>query len=79
MASWVRSKEPRNGRRRPTDGAPWLAATVNPEAASAPRKVTEDPYGEGWLLSIRPVDSDAIDSLLTAEEYALFVGEDRTP
>ena len=56
-----------------------IVVAVNAEAESAPRKVTEDPYGEGWLLSIRPVDSDAIDSLLTAEEYALFVGEDRTP
>ena len=56
-----------------------IVVAVNPEAESAPRKVTEDPYGEGWLLSIRPVDRDAIDSLLTAEEYALFVGEDRTP
>jgi glycine cleavage system H protein len=49
---------------------------VNPEAESAPRKVTEDPYGEGWLLSIRPSSPEELDALLSAGEYALFVGED---
>lgn len=48
---------------------------VNPGAASAPRKVTEDPYGEGWLLSIRPAAAEELDALLTAVEYARFIGE----
>jgi glycine cleavage system H protein len=50
--------------------------SVNPETESAPRKVTEDPYGEGWLLSIRPDAREELDALLTAEEYARFVGEE---
>jgi glycine cleavage system H protein len=49
---------------------------VNPAAGSAPRKVTEDPYGEGWLLSIRPAAPEELDRLLTAGEYARFVGEE---
>ena len=53
-----------------------IVVSVNPEAESAPRKVTEDPYGEGWLLSIRPAALEEIDALLTAEEYSLFVGEE---
>jgi len=48
---------------------------VNPEAESAPRKVAEDPYGEGWLLSIRPAAREELDTLLTSEEYVVFVGE----
>jgi glycine cleavage system H protein len=48
---------------------------VNAEAESAPRKVTEDPYGEGWLLSIRPTDPGELDGLLGAEEYEAFAGE----
>src|SRR3989304_3229119 len=39
---------------------------VNPETESAPRKVAEDPYGEGWLLSIRPAAGEDPDALLTA-------------
>ncbi len=48
---------------------------VNPQAETAPRKVTGDPYGEGWLLSIRPAAREELDALLTAEEYLRFVGE----
>lgn len=53
-----------------------IVVAVNPEAESAPRKVTEDPYGEGWLLSIRPTAREELDALLTAEEYVRFVGEE---
>ena len=51
-----------------------VVVAVNPAAESAPTMVTEDPYGEGWLLSIRPDDRGEIDSLLTADEYVRFVG-----
>jgi len=53
-----------------------IVVAVNPAAESAPRKVAEDPYGEGWLLSIRPAAREEIDGLLTAEEYARFAGEE---
>ncbi|MGE5285047.1 MAG: glycine cleavage system protein H [Actinomycetota bacterium] len=53
-----------------------IVVAVNPETESAPRKVNEDPYGEGWLLSIRPSAREELDALLTAEEYARFVGEE---
>jgi glycine cleavage system H protein len=53
-----------------------IVVGVNPDAESAPRKVTEDPYGEGWLLSIRPSAREALDTLLTAEEYVRFIGEE---
>ncbi len=51
-----------------------VVVDVNPVTESAPRKVTEDPYGEGWLLSIRPSAREEIEGMLTAEEYAGFVG-----
>src|SRR5512135_226986 len=54
-----------------------VVIAVNPEAESAPRRVTEDPYGEGWLLSIRPAAGEDLDALLTAEEYARFLGEEQ--
>jgi len=54
-----------------------IVVAVNPVAESSPRKVAEDPYGEGWLLSIRPAAGEGLDALLTAEEYVRFVGEDQ--
>lgn len=49
---------------------------INPAIESAPQRVTRDPYGTGWLLTIRPADAGELDGLLTAAEYRRFVGED---
>jgi glycine cleavage system H protein len=48
---------------------------VNADALAAPRKVTEDPYGGGWLLMVRPSEPGESESLLGAEEYEAFAGE----
>ncbi|MEW6720931.1 MAG: glycine cleavage system protein H [Thermodesulfobacteriota bacterium] len=59
-----------------------LAGTVtdvNPEVESVPRRVTRDPYGEGWLLTIRPGDPDGDDSLLDRDEYENCSGERFAP
>lgn len=42
---------------------------VNSGAESVPRRVTDDPYGEGWLLTLRPGDPGEMDSLLDREGY----------
>jgi glycine cleavage system H protein len=49
---------------------------INPAAEHSPETITADPYGEGWLLSVRPADPGELDSLLTGEEYAPLAGED---
>jgi glycine cleavage system H protein len=36
---------------------------------AAPETVNSDPYGEGWLLDIRPQDPDSVGSLLDAAAY----------
>jgi glycine cleavage system H protein len=41
----------------------------NGEALAAPELVNEDPYGEGWLVVIRPVDPAEIDALLDHTAY----------
>jgi len=52
-----------------------IVVDVNPETESSPRKVTADPYGDGWLLTIRPSDPRELEGLLGAEEYGRFAGE----
>ncbi len=34
-----------------------------------PELINQDPYGEGWMIAIRPDDPAELDELLTAEEY----------
>ena len=48
-------------------------AAVNPLLDERPELVNEQPYGDGWLLAIRPEDPAAIDGLLTAESYRGFI------
>ncbi|HET9945638.1 MAG TPA: glycine cleavage system protein GcvH [Actinomycetes bacterium] len=36
---------------------------------ASPELVNSDPYGEGWMLAIRPDDASAIDGLLDATAY----------
>ncbi len=50
-----------------------IVVGLNPEVESVPRLVTKAPYGEGWLLTIRPSDSGERAVLLAAEEYRRFV------
>jgi glycine cleavage system H protein len=44
-------------------------AAVNDKLADAPDLLNTDPYGEGWLVRIRPADPSAGDALLDAAAY----------
>lgn len=36
---------------------------------AAPELVNSDPYGDGWMMTIRPDDGDAVEGLLDAAAY----------
>jgi glycine cleavage system H protein len=42
---------------------------VNAALTDEPTLVNQDPYGQGWLIRIRPDDPAAAGSLLTAGQY----------
>ncbi len=46
---------------------------VNEALDEHPELVNEDPYGRGWILAISPEEPNAIDRLLSAEEYRASV------
>lgn len=46
---------------------------ANPELETFPERITADPFGEGWLLLLRPSAPGERDSLLTAGQYADYV------
>ena len=41
---------------------------------SSPELVNSDPYGDGWMLTIRPDDPAAVDGLLDAAAYQESLG-----
>lgn len=48
---------------------------VNPELEEHPELVNQDPYGEGWLVKIKPVDMAELDDLLDVEAYKHIINE----
>ena len=51
--------------------APLAGVVVqgNPALASQPELVNTDPYGEGWLLRLRPADAADLAALLDSAAY----------
>lgn len=49
---------------------------ANGELNSNPELVNEDPYGEGWIMRIRPDDPADVEDLLEAEEYLSLASEE---
>ncbi len=52
-------------------------ADTNADLESFPEKITADPYGDGWLLLLRPSAPGERNSLLTAGQYADYVKSSR--
>jgi glycine cleavage system H protein len=40
-----------------------------------PELVNADPYGDGWMIELRPADPAAVDALLDAAGYRKLIGE----
>jgi glycine cleavage system H protein len=38
----------------------------------SPEKVNEDPYGDGWMIKMKPKDPKELDGLMSAAEYTKF-------
>jgi len=47
----------------------------NDALAAAPELVNSDPYGEGWIVRLRPADQAEIDGLLDAAAYDALIAE----
>ena len=45
----------------------------NEALADHPELVNQDPYGEGWLIKMKPADDADFDSLLDAEAYKALI------
>jgi glycine cleavage system H protein len=47
---------------------------VNDGLNDSPETVNSDPYGEGWMIKVRPDQPDSISNLLDAESYGYEIG-----
>lgn len=42
---------------------------ANESLSESPELVNSDPYGDGWLFRIRPLDERDLDELMSAQDY----------
>jgi glycine cleavage system H protein len=48
---------------------------VNDELKDAPQLMNEDPYGKGWIVTLKITNPDDLDALMSAKEYEEFIHE----
>ena len=48
---------------------------VKPALEENPELVNKDPYGEGWIIRIKPTDVSEAEELLDAEAYKKLINE----
>ena len=47
---------------------------INEALDGSPELVNSDPYGEGWMVKLRPANASDVDGLLSADEYKEMIG-----
>lgn len=47
---------------------------VNMALNDSPEMVNSDPYGDGWMIKVRPFQIESMDALLDAQSYAKEIG-----
>ncbi|MFN0073976.1 MAG: glycine cleavage system protein GcvH [Chloroflexota bacterium] len=48
---------------------------VNESLADEPQAVNDAPYGDGWMIRVRPDNLDELESLMSADDYAELTGD----
>ena len=56
----------------PIDGE---VVAISSATEEDPTVINTDPYGDGWLIKLRPVDEISVDGLMAAAEYSEMVGD----
>ncbi|MCY9660393.1 glycine cleavage system protein GcvH [Paenibacillus chondroitinus] len=49
---------------------------VNGSLEGSPELVNSAPFGEGWMVEVEVSGADALEGLLTADEYASYIGNE---
>lgn len=50
-----------------------IVVESNTSLAESPETLTDDPYGDGWLVTVEPSDPEELDELLKASQYEKLV------
>ena len=45
----------------------------NDEVVDSPELINEDPYGEGWLIAVKPDEATDLDAIMSRDDYLDWV------
>jgi len=48
---------------------------VNDGVANSPELINKDPYGNGWIIKVKPDDEAELDNLLNVADYKEMIGQ----
>ena len=51
-------------------GVDGTVVEVNKQAIDNPAIINQDPYGQGWIIKIKPADANQVNKLMSAGDYA---------
>jgi glycine cleavage system H protein len=50
---------------------------VNDTLPESPETINDDPYGDGWMIKVEMTDKDDLKDLMSAEEYAEYIEQQK--
>ncbi|MEE8157050.1 MAG: glycine cleavage system protein GcvH [Gammaproteobacteria bacterium] len=51
---------------------------ANEALGDAPEMINQDPYGDGWIMRMKPADAGEIGEMMDAEAYEAFLEEEES-
>jgi|TARA_B110000495_G_scaffold159076_1_gene143109 glycine cleavage system H protein len=48
---------------------------INEELADVPEKINSDPYGDGWIVRMQPMDTIDESTLMSPDDYQQFIDD----
>ena len=53
-----------------------LVVEINTSLAESPESLSDEPYGDGWLIAVEPSDPDELEELMDAQSYEQLVSDE---
>jgi glycine cleavage system H protein len=50
---------------------------INDTLPESPETINDDPYGDGWMIKVEMSDKDDLKDLMSAEEYAEYIEQQK--
>jgi len=50
---------------------------INDTLPESPETINDDPYGDGWMIKVEMTDKDDLKDLMSAEEYAEYIEQQK--